>query len=296
MARRKEDKLRPYRVDYFDVNEMKDNDKALVRSVIVRDVTADAAADQVWPSEDKFIVIIRAYRFYKKLVHKKDVYKAVEDLFTANRAVKVMDLIEDYRAVKAEMPCPKCGIGIDNNGDGDCATCASASYKQMQEVAADPVCPYGYTEENPGTLHDCPIHSSDRSSHTMGMYLSEAAVKAPQVPVMTKEEAGTGPDSPATQVALADLKGMLTHDAHEQAMDTFVPDPTMEYVNIPPVLRFPNASASVCGVPEAAPSTLTYSPHRISDFISPLVGKIAVFLGVGAALVWIVLSVIHCGK
>lgn len=36
----------------------------------------------------------------------------------------------------------------------------------------------------------------------------------------------SGPHSPATIAAVEDLKGMLAHDEHEQAMDTFVPQIT----------------------------------------------------------------------
>jgi len=115
---RKEDKLRPYRVDYFDIDEMKDNDFALVRSTIVRTVTADGAIYLV--QRDKMTangvavlgineptgrIVIRAYRYYKNLTQKADVYKAVEDLFTESKAIKVMEVVEAYRAAKAT-PAP----------------------------------------------------------------------------------------------------------------------------------------------------------------------------------------------
>src|SRR5271157_1939295 len=104
---RKEDKLRPYRVDYFEIDEMRENDQALVRSEIVRAVTAFEAANNVLgvtrdvsglmtlPLPGR--VIVRAARYYRNLVHKKDVYKAVEDLFSANKAVKVMEQVEAFR-------------------------------------------------------------------------------------------------------------------------------------------------------------------------------------------------------
>jgi ribosomal protein L23 len=97
---RKEDKLRPYRVDYFDIEEMKFPDLALMRSAVVRAVTATEASHQVIEApEAQGRILIRAYRFYKKLgAHKKDVYKAVEDLFSSNKAVKVMETVENYRA------------------------------------------------------------------------------------------------------------------------------------------------------------------------------------------------------
>src|SRR5258708_2663369 len=101
--KRKEDKLRPYRVDYFKIDEMKDNDFALIRSVIVRTVTA---ADAIMDFSEDNRVIIRARRYYKNLVHKKDVYKAVEDLFTANKAVAVMSVVEAYRAAAVPSVTP----------------------------------------------------------------------------------------------------------------------------------------------------------------------------------------------
>ena len=36
---------------------------------------------------------------------------------------------------------------------------------------------------------------------------------------------GTGPNSPATKAVLKDLDGMISNDAHEKAMDSFVPFP-----------------------------------------------------------------------
>src|SRR5271170_1995292 len=90
LTTRKEDKLRPYRVDYFDISEMKENDLALVKSVVVRAVTA---AEAIYHDDvaQQGRIIIRCYRYYKTLgAHKKDVFKAVEDLFTANKAIKIM--------------------------------------------------------------------------------------------------------------------------------------------------------------------------------------------------------------
>src|SRR5277367_4769596 len=98
---RKEDKLRPYRVVYFDIVDMKENDLALVRSVVVRAVTYDVASELVLHNAPADRIIIRCYRFYKKLVAKKDVFKAVEDLFSENQAIKIMETVEGYRAAKA---------------------------------------------------------------------------------------------------------------------------------------------------------------------------------------------------
>lgn len=100
-------KLRPYRVDFFDIEEMQHPDKALVQSVIVRAVTATEAIDQIATDRSAnnkpldTIIIIRAYRFYGQLgAHKQDVYRAVEDLFTANKAVEAMRNVEAFRTAR----------------------------------------------------------------------------------------------------------------------------------------------------------------------------------------------------
>lgn len=141
---RKADKLRPYRVDYFDILEMK-GDRALVRSAIVRSVTAQAARDQVLhgigedaPPTPGVLgrIIIRSYRYYKT-VPTKETFKAVEDLFTVNKAIEVMETVEKFRAVLLT-PVPV-------------------------EVPA-PTCPFGYTKEDEErgsmTLHNCDIHTN----------------------------------------------------------------------------------------------------------------------------------------
>jgi hypothetical protein len=264
---RKEDKLRPYRVDYFDISEMQQPDKALVQSVIVRAVTATEAIDEVANSAPPDLrIIVRAHRFYKKLgARKTNVYKAVEDLFTANKAVQVMQTIESYRAGKA-------------------ADDASARRSAELEAAQ---CPFGYPSGPNGTAHNCTIHKvedwappkkfgvdfdlgnghvtrySDSSLYDEVCTLcgaTDASGKLDQpcpskvidpgpntwsgglkIPVPTTQQQvidvyqtkvpddvpvpTSGPQSIATQAALADLHAMTAHDEHEKIMDTFVPLP-----------------------------------------------------------------------
>jgi hypothetical protein len=96
---RKENKLRPYRVDYFDLNEMNAADQALVQSTIVRAVTAFEAADLartdngVW-NEGR--TVIRAHRYYKPLKY-TPTFKNLEDLFPPKWVPKVKASIEDMR-------------------------------------------------------------------------------------------------------------------------------------------------------------------------------------------------------
>src|SRR5271166_2696872 len=130
---RKADKLRPYRVDYFDILEMK-KDRALVRSVVVRAVTAQEARDRVLhgigedaPPTPGVLgrIIIRSHRYYKN-APTKEVLKPVEDLFTVNKAVEVMEVVEKFRKTL--------------------------------------LCPYGYTKEDEAkgamTAHTCAIHTN----------------------------------------------------------------------------------------------------------------------------------------
>ena len=80
-------------------------DKALVRSVIVRAVTADVAKSLVGDSRiskanpgDNFTVI-RAYRFYKKLTAEplRKTYIAIDKLLSAKEAILVMTEIENRK-------------------------------------------------------------------------------------------------------------------------------------------------------------------------------------------------------
>ena len=171
MARRKEDKLRPYRVDYFDIEEMQLPDKALVQSVVVRAVTASDAIDEVANSAPPDLrIIVRAYRFYKKLgARKKDVYKAVEDLFTANKAVEVMNQIEAYRreAIDAQFRAVAGKMPAD-------PLASDPTARRDAELSAAQ-CPFGYPSGPNGTAHNCKIHKVedwasrfDRSSSVMG--------------------------------------------------------------------------------------------------------------------------------
>ena len=106
---RKEDKLRPYRVDYFDVAEMQ-KDRVLVRSKVVRAVdaniakltametlNADGSVNLSIPIPHRYI--IRAYRFYKKLSAEpiKKTYLPLDKLVSSKRAIEIMTDIEDIK-------------------------------------------------------------------------------------------------------------------------------------------------------------------------------------------------------
>jgi hypothetical protein len=96
---RKENKLRPYRVDYFIHDEML-KDKALVRSIVVRVVTAAEAKAIItkYASPDDYTVI-RAYRFYKKLSPEPKIkkYIPIDKLLPVKKAIEVMTGIENRR-------------------------------------------------------------------------------------------------------------------------------------------------------------------------------------------------------
>ncbi len=117
---RKENKLRPYRIDYFLWFEMQ-KDKALVRSAVVRAVTADEAREtflngftyytadrieindsiQAYPAiaEDEHrLTILRAYRFYKKLTAQpvKKTYINIDKLLTPKKTLALMESFEQH--------------------------------------------------------------------------------------------------------------------------------------------------------------------------------------------------------
>jgi hypothetical protein len=212
MARRKEDKLRPYRVDYFDIDQMIDNDRALIRSQVVRAVTSaeaqaavqNVSGDSGFTVVNPAVIVIRSYRYYKKLGQpKRNVYKAIEDLFTSNKAVKIMDEVEAYRKRKeidaqfmAAHTLAPVDVTMGNNGH---------QTRFSDSSLYDEVCiNCGGTDGRDGGL--------DRP--------------CPNAPT-------TGPDSPATKAVVADLAGMTAHDEHEQVMETFIPNP-----NQPDISKF----------------------------------------------------------
>src|SRR5271157_4132154 len=131
MSKRKENKLRPYRVDYFFWSEML-KDKALVRSIVIRAVTAVVAKQELLDSvtvkdgkisiltafqlenhrnldlniystlteSDRELTVIRAYRFYRKLTAEplRKMYVPLDKLLPAKRAIEVMTEIENLKA------------------------------------------------------------------------------------------------------------------------------------------------------------------------------------------------------
>jgi len=232
---RKEDKLRPYRVDYFNIDEMEEIDQALVRSIVVRACTAAEAAGKVITDNETLpIVLIRSHRFYGKLgAHKKGVYKAVEDLFNAKQALIVMGEVEKYRASQA-LPA-------------------------------------------------------------VGTVINLSVV--PQPIVLGARE--TGPTSPATVAVVADLNGMLTHDAHEQTMDTFVPNSVRSWEA--DGKRFPDPTNAQPVEPLIEPDEAVGSQFRppMSPTPSaipsehPLWAKIVVFGGALLLVVKLVLFLLH---
>lgn len=341
---RKEDKLRPYRVDYFDIDEMKENDLALVKSVVVRAVTSEAAVATFKQYPNR--IFIRAYRYYKKLGNRrKDVYKPVEDLFTANQALKTMERIEAWRNApqfatnppqnveEVDLPsitlqekepetppvvapaAPPASATANPNGhftrysdsslyDEVCVKCGAtdASGKLAQPCpAAPPTAPkldtFGHFHAAPPAVFEG-LAASDIAGavkeiivEMMGIDESEVTPTARFVDdlgadsldlvelVMRAEEAfgieiqddaaeklvavqdaidyvskaaapTSGPKSAATKAVIADMQGMLSHDKHEQIMDTFVPDSVPEGKTLPDPTNTP-IETTVPAAPDA---------------------------------------------
>lgn len=257
---RKADKLRPYRVDYFDIPEMK-GDRALVRSTIVRNVTAQGARDQVLygieapPVLASGRVIIRAYRYYKN-APAKETFKAVEDLFTVNKAVEVMEVVEKFRAVL------------------------------VAPVAAPvPVCPYGYTKEDEDngrmTAHNCAVHTNNSPCGTAEIH----------------DNNYTDPDKPS---------GIL--DLPTRPIDLDAAAPVIHPA--PTAVEIPNYTFPDHAVIPTQPAVFDYPTDLMPgtpDFRNPppanepfpgpmpLWLKLALFCGVAATTVILVLAILHGG-
>jgi hypothetical protein len=318
---RKEDKLRPYRVDYFDIDEMRENDQALVNSVVVRAVTSKEAEMKVISDPSlKLIanrVIVRSYRFYKTLGdRKKLVYKAVEDLFTANKAIKVMEHVEGYRAAKLAPPVVAApiqpGEHVTRMSDSSlydevCVNCGATDTSGKLE---DP-CPGAHAPTWSGGLK-IPVATVTEAAAALGVDPQVLAAHA--VDAVQKL---SGPLSPATVAAVADLQGMINHDAHEQTMDTFVPNSVPDGKQLPdptntaPITSFvqpedliePGKAVGPAGRPRVphwhgCACDVCETPSISGTDITPLVTvtgiweRIAPVLGFGAVLAFVIYAVI----
>jgi hypothetical protein len=288
---RKQDKLRPYRVDYFNIDEMKDNDLALVRSVVKRAVTAATAATEVLTDNTALpIVLIRSYRYYKQITPRKDVYKAIEDLFSEKNALIVMGEVEKYRAeqtpVVADHATPDPAFGVDKatfyktNAGTQIQSQAppAAPADELGHVTRfsdsslyDEVCVNCGATDTSGRLEDpC---SNPQVSPTIAAVARTAAEIGADPQVLAAHTVDvlqnlSGPTSPATVAAIADLQGMLAHDEHEQTMDTFVPEAgAVEDYNrvFPEPVKVPTAwTASGYAVNDPMPGTPSINPFVVT--------------------------------
>lgn len=237
-TQRQVDKLRPYRIDYFDIDEMKENDLALVRSVVVRAVTAKEAVYQVLIKLSRVqppisLVAVRTYRYYKNLVHKKDVYKAVEDLFTANKAIKVMEQVEAYRKAKIDESFKLMATDVEYQKT------SAELYQKLNPTSGSKVDTWHVARLPDSSPYD-EVCVNCGATDTNG----KLNQPCPSAPASTST---SGPDSPATKAVVADLQGMLAHDAHEQAMDSFVPNSVPEGKRFPdPANTLPVAEQCTC--------------------------------------------------
>src|ERR1700677_4434893 len=89
--KRQTDKLRPYRIDYFEHAEMQ-GAKILIHSVVVRSTTSDEARKSVSDAGGR--TIIRAFRFYDKLGRDRKQYISLKKLFSKKRVAEIMKDIE----------------------------------------------------------------------------------------------------------------------------------------------------------------------------------------------------------
>ena len=301
---RKQDKLRPYRVDYFNIDEMKDNDMALVRSEIVRAVTsAEAASHVVDYNEALPLVLIRSYRFYKKITNNGTTYKAVEDLFSEKNALIVMEEVEKYRAglaAAAAAPAPAVvpDVVVPDHATPDPtfgvekATFYKTNAGTQVQAVAPPQAP---PDENGHVTRFSDSSLYDEVCINCGATDTGGSLDKPCPSVPT-----SGPTSPATVAAVADLNGMLSHDAHEQTMDNFVPDSVPEgrtfHSNADMVTAVDHETAQSYNnvFPEPEPTCNCPMPGApdLRDGVTPTWQKILLFagmLGTIMLLLWLIL-------
>ena len=255
---RKEEKRRPYRVDYFNVPEV-EGDRVPVRSAVVRAVTAAEAKKTVLSEafrDDR--VVVKAYRFYKELP-RKPALKAMEDLFPGKKAVEVMERVEARRAAESLLD----GVPVQATAGEDIVGMfhgeAAGRVTEAEATAIDVALDMDAGE--PGLFYGSPPTTTEEKAIDAGLEAAE------------DEESGaeSGPDSPATVAVLEDYRGMMEHDAHERVMDTFQPtSPVPEGTK--PGLIFPPAEPTapvdldeIAPVVNAAPLCPTCGAGRDTD-------------------------------
>ena len=289
---RKADKLRPYRVDYFDILEMK-KDRALVRSVVVRAVTAQEARDRVLhgigedaPPTPGVLgrIIIRSHRYYKN-APTKEVLKPVEDLFTVNKAVEVMEVVEKFRktllideqfkAAAGKMPADPLAVPANTVvPDPPCGTAEIASRNKYEDPDVLP---------RPINLPDMPHFDLDAAAPILTAPTAIAIEDSPATvhglggPWLSRESApetvhGLGfPDKPIVPTQPAVFDGVCKDP------DCSVPQIYGEHIHGRDETLFP-AVLSPANEPFPGPM--------------PLLLKLALFCGVGLAAILIVLAIL----
>jgi hypothetical protein len=307
---RKENKLRPYRVDYFDIPEMQ-KDRALVKSVVIRAVTAQQAKNGVLWDDPTLSgngafaegrIIIRAYRFYKNTPASKEVLKPVEDLFTVNKAVEVMEVVEKYRT-----------LIIDEQNKAEAAKIADQMVHMEPEPKVidpgpncwsgglkipipQPTCPYGYTKEDEAagtmTAHVCDIHEK-RDAYPPLPTTEPAAVEsglkvAAEVQQATECDHGNATNAPVDTCNHGEPP-CSTPDEHKVDLDAAAPIiyPAPTAVEVPDY---------VLSTTDPGPQWKDVPPAN-EPFPGPmsLWAKLALFGVVGFFAVVIVIAILTCG-
>jgi hypothetical protein len=272
---RKTDKLRPYRVDYFEHQETVDG-KVLLRAAIIRAAEAGAAKEQMTRSGR---TVTRAYRFYRSVPGPKRVTIALPQTEFATKSA----------AQPEAMKCPTCGIGIDDNGDGDCAFCSSPVYMAAHAVndlgntpaaqadmdavdlahdawLADQVVALGqFWERSTPAEREAKIGQEIQGiaslawsdlSDILRETLAEESASNPtkhsdpfdaMMATMPQPSPASGPNSEATKAVVADLNSMWVQDLHEQMMDS---DPgSRKWIGYPSAPTLPDVELGKPGSP-----------------------------------------------
>lgn len=166
-------KIRPYRVDYFDRQEMQKN-KVRVHSVVVRATSSRDASNQVH-SYGRHVV--KAYRFYDKLPRESKKYVALTQLFSAKKAktiLKTIEIDQEYEAFYDAEPVPD-----------------TPSFPSLASLPAEPEPTPVPVVEEPAPVVEEPVTEPDPIA-TIDLDAAAPLIQPPYYPPLDPPQSSTG--------------------------------------------------------------------------------------------------------
>lgn len=262
-------KIRPYRIDYFDLDQVQ-GDRTPVNSMLIQAPTSAEAREMaltfIYPEDHRFIV--RAYRFYKKLPKQSETLFAIEDLFTGAKAVEVMERIEKSLANKVALnftnvqvplltPPPPPPFNVETVPPASVLSFATPPPAELQVP----------TEKFPPMPKD--------------LFISYPAANLGLRSLDSADAPTTGPDSPATRAVIADLKDEFatTESASEWYSKT---DRTINMMGFGPGI-----TAGSGTTPTNSPAIETYEADSSKGFWGAITGIAVGLLVLGALYLYL---------